>query len=59
MMKKFLLIMVAVLGMAVGAQAQRAQFQIGYGEATSLRTVTATSSTLCSTLCLTTVSTTT
>lgn len=29
MMKKFLLIMCAVLGMAVGAQAQRAQFQIG------------------------------
>ncbi len=35
-MKKFLLIMVAVLGMAVGAQAQRAQFQIGYGGYTQM-----------------------
>ena len=36
MMKKFLLIMCAVLGMAVGAQAQRAQFQIGYGGYTQM-----------------------
>ncbi len=36
MMKIILLIMCAVLGMAFGAQAQRAQFQIGYGGYTQM-----------------------
>lgn len=35
-MKKILLIMLAVLGMAFGAQAQKAQFQIGYGGYTQM-----------------------